>query len=279
MILLHGKPVSDKTLELIHAKVAQRISEGKSRPGLAVVRVGEDPASKIYVTKKIETCKKVGLSSKEIHLRENISQDELIKAIDHLNHDATIHGILVQLPLPKHLLADEILETVSPKKDVDGFHPENVGKLVLQQLGFVPCTPKGVMSLLLHYGIEVEGKRAVVVGRSRIVGRPMSLLLDHAGATVTVVHSKTKDMKTFTREAEILVVAAGKPGLITEEYVSPQAIVIDVGIHRTSEGKIVGDVDFESVKSKVKAITPVPGGIGPMTIAMLLENTLQATET
>jgi methylenetetrahydrofolate dehydrogenase (NADP+)/methenyltetrahydrofolate cyclohydrolase len=269
MILLDGNATSKKRL----AELKDKIASENSKPGLAVVRVGEDPASKIYVGKKVKTCKDLGFHSVESHQPENISQKDLLKIIQDLNHDPKIHGILVQLPLPKHISESAVIEAIEPSKDVDGFHPINLGRLLAQQDGFVPCTPLGIMNLLKEYKIEIKGKRAVVIGRSRIVGRPISLLLDQAGATVTVVHSQTKNADEIISAADILVVAVGKPHFIKSSQVKASAVVIDVGINRLPNGKIVGDVDFESIKEKVYAITPVPGGVGPMTICSLLENT------
>jgi len=273
MILLDGKKVSKKRLEALKRLIEDHFSKTNKRPGLAVVRVGENPASKVYVGKKVKTCNEIGIHSVEKNLSADISEDEILSQIRELNHDSEIHGILVQLPLPKQLSEQKILEAVDPRKDVDGFHPINIGKFISGQSSFIPCTPLGIMNLLEENEIQVEGKRAVVIGRSVIVGRPMSILLDRSGATVTVVHSKTKNPDDIIKQADILVVAVGKPLMIKENQVKPGAVVIDVGINRLENGKLVGDVDFESVQEVVSAITPVPGGVGPMTICTLMENT------
>jgi methylenetetrahydrofolate dehydrogenase (NADP+)/methenyltetrahydrofolate cyclohydrolase len=269
MILLDGNTVSQKRLALLKEKV----SASNSKPGLAVIRVGENPASKVYVAKKVKTCKEIGFYSLEKILPETVSEKELLDLIKTLNADSKIHGILVQLPLPKQISESAVIEAIDPKKDVDGFHPMNLGLLTAQQEGFVPCTPLGIMTLLNDYKIEISGKRAVVAGRSRIVGRPISLLLDHAGATVTVVHSKTKNPSSIYKQAEILIAAIGKPHHIRAEDLSPGVVVVDVGINRLSDGKLAGDVDFANVSKIASAISPVPGGVGPMTICTLLENT------
>lgn len=269
MILLDGNTTSKKHLLALKEKVAS----SKQKPGLAVVRVGENPASKIYVSKKVKTCHEVGFQSIEKILPDSTTQDELLAVVAELNKRNDVHGILVQLPLPKQISESAIIEAIDPHKDVDGFHPMNLGRLAAQQSGFVPCTPLGIMTLLRDHKIEIEGKRAVVIGRSRIVGRPISLLLDHAGATVTVCHRQTKNPEAIYKQAEILVVAIGKPQAIRAEHLSKGVVVVDVGINRLSDGKIVGDVDFESVSKIASAITPVPGGVGPMTICSLLENT------
>jgi len=276
MILLDGTKTSKSRLETLKTKVSMEFTKTSRRPGLAVVRVGDDPASKVYVGKKIKACREAGFHSLERYLLETTTTDELLKVIHELNADSDIHGILVQLPLPKQISELKILEAVLPEKDVDGFHPTNLGRLVAHEQGFVACTPKGIMILLEAYKVPITGKRAVVVGRSRIVGRPMSLLLDHAGATVTVVHSKTPDISIHTREADILVVAIGKPKFISGNQVKAGAVVLDVGINRLNDGSLCGDIDFESVSKVASAITPVPGGVGPMTIASLLENTWDA---
>ncbi len=278
MILIDGNATSKKRLTELKAKVEARFHRDGKRPGLAVVRIGEDPASKIYVGKKIKTCHDVGVYSLEKHYPATISEKDVLALIEELNANPLVHGILVQLPLPKHISADKILNAVAPEKDVDGFHPLNQGMLFIGQPTFVACTPLGIMNLLREYEIEISGKRAVVVGRSRIVGRPISVLLDQAGATVTVVHSQTKDRHTLLKQAEIIVAAVGKPHFVTSEDVREGAVVIDVGINRLESGKIVGDVDFEAVSKRASAITPVPGGVGPMTICSLLENTWKSFE-
>jgi methylenetetrahydrofolate dehydrogenase (NADP+)/methenyltetrahydrofolate cyclohydrolase len=244
-------------------------------PGLAVVIVGEDPASKVYVGRKHKACRECGIYSEVIRLAGETRQEELLAVIDSLNADAKIHGILVQLPLPGHISADKVLERISPDKDVDGFHPLNVGNLSIGRDALVPCTPNGVIKMLDTAGIPIEGKRAVIIGRSNIVGKPMFNLLLARNATVTVCHSRTADLPAVTREADILVAAIGKANFVTADMVSPGAVVIDVGINRVGD-KLVGDVDFARVKEVAGAITPVPGGVGPLTIAMLLHNTLKA---
>ncbi|MCI0453429.1 MAG: bifunctional methylenetetrahydrofolate dehydrogenase/methenyltetrahydrofolate cyclohydrolase FolD, partial [Candidatus Dadabacteria bacterium] len=247
-------------------------------PGLAALLVGNNPASQIYVRNKRKACEEVGIYSEEYRLPEETSENDLLSLIEKLNQDKKIHGILVQLPLPKEINEAKILKTVSPSKDIDGFHPENVGLLVEGNPRFIPCTPYGVIKLLDYYGIEIQGKEAVVVGRSNIVGKPVSLLLLHRHATVTICHSRTKRLEDVTNRADILVAAIGRAKLIKENMVKAGAIVIDVGINRLPDGKLVGDVDFENVHEKVSFITPVPGGVGPMTIAMLLWNTLSSAK-
>jgi methylenetetrahydrofolate dehydrogenase (NADP+)/methenyltetrahydrofolate cyclohydrolase len=244
-------------------------------PGLAVVIVGEDPASKVYVGRKHKACRECGIYSEVIRLAGETRQEELLAVIDSLNADAKIHGILVQLPLPGHISADKVLERISPDKDVDGFHPLNVGNLSIGRDALVPCTPNGIIKMLDTAGIPIEGKRAVIIGRSNIVGKPMFNLLLARNATVTVCHSRTADLPAVTRAADILVAAIGKANFVTADMVSPGAVVIDVGINRIGD-KLVGDVDFARVKEVAGAITPVPGGVGPLTIAMLLHNTLKA---
>jgi methylenetetrahydrofolate dehydrogenase (NADP+)/methenyltetrahydrofolate cyclohydrolase len=248
------------------------------RPGLGVVQVGEDPASKVYVRNKIRACAEVGLRSEHITLPEDATESLLLERVRLLNSDAQVHGILVQLPLPRGFSVERVIEVIAPAKDVDGFHPCNLGLLVAGRPGFVPCTPLGVMKLLDHEGIVIDGSHAVVIGRSNIVGKPMALLLLQRNATVTICNSRTPDLGAVTRHADILVAAAGRPGLVTSGMVKRGAVVIDVGINRLPDGRLVGDVDFPSVLGIASRITPVPGGVGPMTIAMLLENTLRAAE-
>lgn len=248
------------------------------RPGLAAVLVGENPASKIYVRNKRKACEEVGIYSEEHALPETTSEAELLSLISRLNQDPKIHGILVQLPLPKKIRERRVLDDVIPEKDVDGFHYINVGKLVANEPGFVPCTPLGIIELLRASNVEMAGTHAVILGRSNIVGKPAALLLLHRHATVTICHSKTKDLNEICRQADILVAAIGKPEFVKKEMVKEGAVVIDVGINRLSDGRIVGDVDFEAVQERAGAITPVPGGVGPMTIAMLLSNTLQSAK-
>ncbi len=247
-------------------------------PGLAVILVGDDPASAIYVRNKASACEQVGFRSRVIRLGADTTQEQLEEYISSLNSDDTIHGILVQLPLPKHIDESRIIRLIDPRKDVDAFHPENVGKIMTGDYEFLPCTPQGVMELLRRSDIDVCGKRCVVLGRSNIVGKPMAMLLLHANGTVTIAHSKTKELAEVTRQADILVVAVGKPKFIKADMVKAGAVVIDVGMDRDEGGKLCGDVDYDSCFDKVEAITPVPGGVGPMTITMLLKNTLTAAE-
>lgn len=248
------------------------------RPGLGVVQVGEDPASKVYVRNKIRACAEVGLRSEHITLPEDATESLLLDRVRLLNSDAQVHGILVQLPLPRGFSVERVIGEIAPEKDVDGFHPCNLGLLVSGRPGFVPCTPLGVMKLLDHEAIVIDGRHAVVIGRSNIVGKPMALLLLQRNATVTICNSRTPDLGAVTRQADILVAAAGRPGLVTGGMVKRGAVVIDVGINRLPDGRLAGDVDFSSVLGVASRVTPVPGGVGPMTIAMLLENTLRAAE-
>jgi len=248
------------------------------RPGLAVVQVGNHPASKIYVRNKIKACDEAGLYSEHIELPADADETTLLRRIRIFNSDARIHGVLVQLPLPPQFAAQRVLEAIAPAKDVDGLHPANMGLLTAGNPRFVPCTPLGVMKILEHEGVEPQGRHAVVIGRSNIVGKPVALLLLQKGATVTICHSRTADLGAMTLQADILVVAAGKPKLVAAGMVKPGAAVIDVGINRLADGKLAGDVDFQSVLGVASHITPVPGGVGPMTIAMLLENTVMSAE-
>jgi methylenetetrahydrofolate dehydrogenase (NADP+)/methenyltetrahydrofolate cyclohydrolase len=257
---------------------AERLAARGVRAGLAVIVVGDDPASQVYVRRKVEACADVGIASRRIELPRDTSTARLLQVVDELNADPAIHGILVQLPLPPHVDADAALEHIRPEKDVDGFHLHNVGALTVGRARRAPCTPAGVMALLRHTGAPVDGRRAVIIGRSNIVGKPMALLLLAAGATVTIAHSRTGDLAAVTRDADIVVAAAGRPGLVGHAMVKPGATVIDVGINRTEDGRLVGDVEFESVVGVAGAITPVPGGVGPMTVAMLLDNALAAAE-
>jgi methylenetetrahydrofolate dehydrogenase (NADP+)/methenyltetrahydrofolate cyclohydrolase len=265
------------------ATVRVRVKEGVSylaqrgiRPGLAVILAGDDPASRVYVRHKTLACEETGVQSNVFEFKASVSQAELLQRIEALNADPAIHGILVQLPLPRHVDAARVLALVSPAKDVDGFHAMNLGALVTGAPGFVPCTPAGVMRLLEHSRVPVAGSRAVVIGRSNIVGKPLALLLLQKDATVTICHSKTKDLENVARSADILIAAAGRAKLVTREMVKPGACVIDVGVNRGADGKLAGDVDFDAVSNVAGSITPVPGGVGPMTIAMLLENCLRA---
>jgi methylenetetrahydrofolate dehydrogenase (NADP+)/methenyltetrahydrofolate cyclohydrolase len=275
--IIDGKALAAQVRAEVKSKVAALAQRG-IRPGLAVVLAGDDPASKVYVRNKTRACEEVGLRSQQIDYPASVTQEELMACIRKLNADAAVHGILVQLPLPRHLDSARILEAVSPAKDVDGFHAESMGALVAGAPGFVPCTPAGVMRMLEHARVPLAGCRAVVLGRSNIVGKPVSLLLLQRDATVTICHSKTRDLAAVTREADVLVAAIGRPKLVTASMVKPGACVIDVGINRLPDGSLAGDVDFAAVKDVAGWITPVPGGVGPMTIAMLLENCLRAAE-
>ncbi len=271
--IIDGKAIAAQVKEEVRQKVAELSEQGIS-VCLAVVQVGADPASSVYVRNKKKACEAVGIGSLSYELPEETTQAELLKLVDDLNAREDVNGILVQLPLPKGLNEEEILDRISPLKDVDGFHPQNVGCLSVGKPGFVSCTPAGVIQLLKRSDITIGGKECVVIGRSNIVGKPMGMLLLQENGTVTVTHSHTKDLKEVTKRADILVVAIGKPRMITAEYVKEGATVIDVGIHRNEDGKLCGDVDFESVEPVAGAITPVPGGVGPMTIAMLMHNCL-----
>jgi len=273
--LLDGKLIAAQMTEEVKRAVEDfRASFGIS-PGLTVVIVGEDPASKVYVGRKHKSCQEIGIVSEVIRLAETVSQDELLACIDGLNGAADVHGILVQLPLPRHINTEKVLERIRPDKDVDGFHPINVGNLCVGKENLVPCTPYGVVKMLEISGIPIEGKRAVIIGRSNIVGKPMAMLLLTRNATVTICHSRTKNLAAVCREGDILVAAIGKPEFVTRDMVKPGAVVIDVGINRV-DGKLVGDVNFQDVRELAGYITPVPGGVGPLTIAMLLHNTLKA---
>jgi len=273
MILLDGKKISEKRLSQLKEKVDQYVSRHNRRPGLAVIRVGDNPASKIYVARKIQACANVGILSFESQLPASTSEAELLRQLEQLNQKVDVHGILIQLPLPSHVSEEALLSAIQPSKDVDGFHPVNLGKLLAGEKTTVPCTPLGIMNLLGEYKIDLKGKRAAVIGRSRIVGRPISLLLDQAGATVTTIHSQTQNPAEISRQADIVVAAAGKPGLVQKSWIKDGAVVVDVGINRLSDGRIVGDTDFEAIAGSCSYITPVPGGVGPMTICSLLENT------
>jgi methylenetetrahydrofolate dehydrogenase (NADP+) / methenyltetrahydrofolate cyclohydrolase len=276
--IIDGKKVSQHIREEVASEVGKLKNETGTIPGLAAVLVGDNPASEIYVRNKRKACEQVGIYSEEYKLSKETTQNELLSLIDKLNDNEKIHGILVQLPLPEQIDSTKILRSVSPSKDVDGFHPENVGLLVEGNPRFISCTPNGIMKLLDFYNIEIKGKEAVVVGRSNIVGKPTAILLLHRHATVTVCHSRTARLDEVTRRADILVAAIGRPNFITEDMVNEGAVVIDVGINRNEEGKLIGDVDFERVREKASYITPVPGGVGPMTIAMLLWNTLESAK-
>lgn len=273
--ILDGKALALSIRQSIKAQVDERTAAGKRAPGLAVILVGNDPASEIYVRNKRKACEEVGFMSRAWDLPADTSQAELLSIIEQINHDEEIDGILVQSPLPAHIDEETVIEAIRTDKDVDGFHPYNIGRLAVRKPTLRSCTPKGVMALLETTGIDLHGQEAVVVGASNIVGRPMSLELLLAGATVTITHRFTKDLEAHVRRADILVVAVGKPGIVQGEWVKPGAVVIDVGINRLDNNKLIGDVDFEAAKRHASAITPVPGGVGPMTIAMLLQNTLE----
>ena len=277
-IIIDGKAVAAKVREEIAAVVQARVASGKQVPGITVILVGEDPASQVYVGNKEKTASTLGFKSNIIRLGTESSETELLQLIEKLNKDSSVHGILVQMPLPKHINEMKVILAITPAKDVDGFHPANVGLLNIGSPNFISCTPYGVMRMLHEYGIDPSGKRAVVIGRSNIVGKPMAALLIKANSTVTVCHSKTPDLPGTCREADILVAAIGRAKMITADYVKPGAVVIDVGMNRDDNGKLCGDVDYETVKEIASAITPVPGGVGPMTIAMLMKNTLEACE-
>ena len=276
--LIDGKVVAKAVKEEVRSRVEALKARG-IRPGLATVLVGDDPASHVYVRNKQRTCEELGMHSVGHNLPATTSQVDVLALIDRLNRAPAIHGILVQLPLPKPLRSEPILYAVSPDKDVDGLHPVNVGKLMMGEPRFVPCTPAGIMAMLDYYKLPIEGKTAVVVGRSNLVGKPVAMLLLHRHATVTICHSKTPDLAEVCRRADILVAAMGKARFIRGEMVKEGAVVIDVGINRQPDGKLVGDVDFEAVAAKASWITPVPGGVGPMTIAMLMQNTMLAAST
>lgn len=277
--IIDGKAIAQQIRDELSVEVVEFIQNNSVVPCLAAVLVGDDPASQVYVRNKRRACEHVGIDSQLHRLPADTSQDELMQLVAKLNKDESVHGILVQLPLPDHMDTDQVLLAVSPAKDVDAFHPSNVGRLVQGKPRFLPCTPHGVMQLLARTGIETAGKHAVVVGRSDIVGKPLAVLLAARGAdaTVTVCHSRTKDLASFTRMADILVAAIGKPEFITGDMVKPGAVVIDVGVNRTDDG-LVGDVDYQAASQVASHITPVPGGVGPMTIAMLLVNTLRAAQ-
>lgn len=276
--IIDGKAISAHLLKAIKQRIQQRISKGLRVPCLAVVLVGGDPASTIYVRKKRENCESLGMRSLAYNLPESTSQQELLALIDTLNADASVDGILVQLPLPTHIDTTSVIERIDPAKDVDGFHPYNIGRLAQRIPMLRPCTPKGIMTMLESLDIDLKGKNAVVVGASNIVGRPMALELLLAGCTVTICHRFTRDLPGIVGSADVVVAAAGKPGLVKGEWIREGAIVVDVGINRREDGKICGDVEFEPARERAGWITPVPGGVGPMTVATLMENTLDALE-
>ena len=285
--IISGPEVSGEIYGELRVRIEKLKSEG-TLPGLAVILVGDDPASQVYVRNKGKKCEELGMHSETIVLPKETTEEELLSRIDALNRDPAIHGFLVQLPLPKHIDEDKVIEAIDPSKDVDGFHPVNVGRMLIGKPGFLPATPASVQQMLLRSGVETAGKHVVVVGRSNIVGKPMAALMIQRGlgadSTVTVVHSKTPDLGAITRQADILIVAIGKPRFITADMVKEGAVVIDVGTNRIDDpthpkgSRLVGDVDFENVKEKVSAITPVPGGVGPMTICMLMANAVKAAE-
>jgi len=275
--ILDGKSLAAQVRAGVKQKVA-RLAQRGIRPGLAVMLAGDDPASKVYVRNKVRACEETGVASSLHEFPASVSQSELVETVHKLNADAAVHGILVQLPLPRHIDASRVLETVSPLKDVDGFHAANLGALLAGEPRLVPCTPAGVMRLLEHAGVRLAGRSAVVIGRSNIVGKPLSLLLLQKDATVTICHSKTADLASIARQADILVAAIGRAKLVGAAMVKPGACVVDVGVNRLADGSLAGDVDFEAVKNTASWITPVPGGVGPMTIAMLLENCLSAAQ-
>jgi methylenetetrahydrofolate dehydrogenase (NADP+)/methenyltetrahydrofolate cyclohydrolase len=276
--IIDGKALALRLREGIGQEVSVLEKNTGIKPGLAAVLVGEDPASAVYVRNKKIACEKAGIYPQEHLLPASTTQEALLDLIHQLNDDPKIHGILVQLPLPSHIESKAILQAVSPEKDADGFHPINVGRLVEGDPVFVPCTPKGIIHMIDSTGVDIAGKRAVVIGRSNIVGKPVAMLLLHRHATVTICHSRTKDLPSVVREADIVIAAIGKPFFVTSDMVKEGAVVIDVGINRLDNGKLAGDVDFEPVKERASWITPVPGGVGPMTIAMLLQNTLESAK-
>lgn len=275
--LIDGKAIAAQIKKELKEQVAALKEQGRE-VSLAVIQVGEDKASSVYVNNKKKACEYIGIRSLSYHLPEEVSEEELLKLINTLNQDDAVNGILVQLPVPKHIDEDRVIKAIDPKKDVDGFHPQSVGALSIGQPGFVSCTPAGIIELLKRSNVEITGKECVVVGRSNIVGKPMALLLLRENGTVTVCHSKTADLRAVTKRADILVVAIGKPQFIDETYVKEGAVVIDVGIHRDENNRLCGDVNFDRVKDVAEKITPVPGGVGPMTICMLMHNVVKAEE-
>jgi methylenetetrahydrofolate dehydrogenase (NADP+)/methenyltetrahydrofolate cyclohydrolase len=276
-IRIDGKEIARQIKEELRIRVSELKKKG-IEIHLAVIQVGSDPASTVYVNNKKKACEFIGIGSISYELEESVTQEQLLALIDELNKTERVNGILVQLPLPPHIQEDAVIKAISPKKDVDGFHPENVGLLNIGQKGFLSCTPAGILELLKRSGIQIDGRECVVIGRSNIVGKPMAALLLRENATVTVAHSHTKNLKEVAKRADILVVAIGKPQFITEEYVKDGAVVIDVGIHRDENNHLCGDVDYDRVKEKAYAITPVPGGVGPMTIAMLMKNCVESVD-
>lgn len=275
--IIDGKQIAANVKAQVREEVAT-LKEKGYKPGLAVVLVGNNPASRVYVSNKEKDCAECGFASYEYALPEETTEQELLELVDKLNHDDTVNGILVQLPLPKQICEQTVLHAISPAKDVDAFHPENVGHIMIGDFSFLPCTPAGVIEMLDASGIDIAGKHCVVIGRSNIVGKPMAMLLLHRSGTVTICHSKTKDLAAQTRQADILVAAVGKAGFVTADMVKEGAVVIDVGMNRNAEGKLCGDVCYDEVEKKASAITPVPGGVGPMTRAILMRNTLTAAK-
>lgn len=275
--ILSGKEISARIKEELK-KDTELLKEKGIFPCLAVIIVGDDPASRVYVNNKKKACEEIGIVSREYAFSKETSEKEILDLIDELNIDSYVSGILVQLPLPEHISEEKVIAKISPSKDVDAFHPINVGKIMTGNYDFLPCTPAGVMELIKESGVEIKGKECVVVGRSNIVGKPMAMLLLHQNGTVTICHSKTKNLKEKTKNADVLVVAVGRPNFITGDMIKEGAVVIDVGINRLENKKLVGDVEFETAQNIAGAITPVPGGVGPMTIAMLMKNTLKAAE-
>jgi len=275
MPIIDGKAVAKEVRREVARKVQELAEQGLS-PRLSVVLVGDDPASAVYVRNKERACKKVGIREETIRMAADVSEDEILGVVEALNEDSDCDGILVQLPLPSHVDPSKVVQAISPEKDVDGFHPENLGRLFAGLGGLVPCTPAGIMRLLREYGVDVEGKRAVVVGRSLIVGRPLAVLLMHSNATVTICHSRTRELGEEVSRADVVVAAVGRPRFVRGEWIKPGAVVVDVGVNRMEDGSLCGDVNFEAAAERAGLITPVPGGVGPMTIAMLLENTVRA---
>ncbi len=275
--IIDGKKISQQMKDELKEK-AERLKEKGKTGALAVIQVGQDPASSVYVRNKKNACAYIGIESLAYELPEETTEEELLKLIDELNGKEQVKGILVQLPLPKHICEDKVIRAISPKKDVDGFHPQSVGAMTIGEPGFLPCTPAGIIQLLKRSDVEIGGKHCVIIGRSNIVGKPMAILMLRENATVTVTHSKTKNLKEICRQADILIVAMGKPQFIGAEYVKEGAVVIDVGIHRDENNKLCGDVKFAEAEPLASAITPVPGGVGPMTIAMLMNNCVQSIE-
>lgn len=276
--IIDGKALAAQVRAQVAQDVAALIQQGKPQPGLAVILVGDDPASSVYVRNKVKACTEAGIRSVLEKHSADMTQDALLQRIAALNQDPSIHGILVQLPLPKHIDDNTIIEAIAPAKDVDGFHVASAGALMTGLSGFVPCTPHGCMKMLEHINYDLNGKHAVIIGRSNIVGKPMAMLLLAQNATVTICHSRTANLKAHTLQADVIIAAVGRRNILTADMVKPQAVVIDVGINRDDNGKLCGDVDFEAVKAVASYITPVPGGVGPMTIAMLLSNTLHAAQ-